>query len=163
MLGLGLSLGLLPPIRGKVSLHALDQLQEDTVLWEGGQRARLCSREPGAVIRLTLLAPCPHWAWYLASSGPPAHLFCALVTYESSPSLGPQLVPDTPWGLPVKLLALRILQYWARHPWPGLRGGQDHQSLPLAQFCTPIPEASWGHRPQAGWAYTDDCSGSGLF
>lgn len=77
-----------------------------------------------------LCGPVSHRAWCPPLCGPLAHLFCALVTYESSPSLGPHSVLDTPWGLPVKLLALRILQCWAKRPWTGLRGGQDHQSSP---------------------------------
>ena len=77
-----------------------------TVLREGGGRDGACGGEPGDGGLLSL-APYPNRAWCPASSGPKAHLFCALVTYESSPSLGPQPVPDTPWGPPVKLLALR--------------------------------------------------------
>lgn len=77
-----------------------------------------------------LRGPFPTRAWCPPLSGPLARLFCALVTYESSPSLGPQSVPDTPWGLPVKLLALRILQCWAR------RLGQ---ASGVARTTSPLP------------------------
>lgn len=46
---------------------------------------------------------------------PPAHLFCALVTYKKPPPQ-PASAPDTPWGLLTKLLALRILQCCAVCP-----------------------------------------------
>lgn len=72
-----------------------------------------CSRELGSRRsdpRLLSLAPYPHRAWCPASAGPSAHLFCALVTCESSPFLDRPsvcLAADTPWGLPLQLLALR--------------------------------------------------------
>lgn len=104
-----------------------------------------------------LCGPVSHRAWCPPLCGPLAHLFCALVTYESSPSLGPHSVLDTPWGLPVKLLALRILQCWAKRPWTGLRGGQDHQSSPPhptpAPYTWSLPEPE----PPASWAYPGHC------
>lgn len=96
-----------------------------------------------------LRGPVSHRAWCPPLCSPLAHLFCALVTYESSPSLGPHSVLDTPWGLPVKLLALRILQCWAKRPWTGLRGGQDRQSSPRPPPPPPhIPGASQSRSPQ---------------
>lgn len=42
-------------------------------------------------------------------------------------------------------------------PWTGLRGGQDHQSPPLAHLPTHIPGASQGRGPLASWAYPGHC------
>ncbi|KAF6339735.1 hypothetical protein mRhiFer1_008014 [Rhinolophus ferrumequinum] len=135
LLGPGLSLGLLPPIAGEESespcfrsaSRGHSSVGGRTEGWAVQQGSR--SREEWSQAPLR----CPPLC------GPLAHLFCALVTYESPPSLGPHSVLDTPWGLPVKLLALRILQCRAKCPWTGLRGGQDHQSFPTPPH---IPGAS---------------------
>lgn len=86
----GLSLGLLPPASGggSESLHFRPASRGAQPCWEGGWRDGACSGgEPGggSGSRLLSLAPSPHRAWCPASSGPMAHLFCALVTHESSP------------------------------------------------------------------------------
>lgn len=100
-----------------------------------GGRTEGWAMQPGArsgeeSAQAPLRGPFPTRAWCPPLSGPLARLFCALVTYESSPSLGPQSVPDTPWGLPVKLLALRLLQCWAR------RLGQ---ASGVARTTSPLP------------------------
>lgn len=115
-----------------------------TVPWEGGWKEGACSKELGSGRsdpRLLSLAPYPHRAWCPASAGPSAHLFCALVTHESCPFLGPQSVwPQTLTGGPYQAPGTqRILLHWARHPWTGLRGGQGRQSPPLPLLTsTPI-------------------------
>lgn len=93
--------------------------------------------------RLLSLASYPHRAWCPASAGPSAHLFCALVTYESSPFLGPQSGHTYSLGASCQAAGTqRILQCWATHPWTGLGGGQDHLSPLLAHLHTCIPGAS---------------------
>lgn len=130
--------------------------RRSTVLREGGGRDGACGGEPGDG-RLLSLAPYPNRARCPASSGPQAHLFCALVTYESSPSLGPQPVPDTPWGPPVKLLALRGSCSAGPSALGQASGGQDHQSPPPPPPPHPYHGASRGHSPQASRAYTGHC------
>lgn len=58
----------------------------------------------------------------------------------NAPFPGPPSVPDTPWGLPAKLLALRLLQCWARCPWTGL-GWSGPPGPPLAHSQTPTSGA----------------------
>lgn len=159
LLGPGLSLGLLRPISGEESespcfrsaSRGHSSVGGRTEGWAVQQGSR--SREEWS--QAPLRGPVSHRAWCPPLCGPLAHLFCALVTYESSPSLGPHSVLDTPWGLPVKLLALRILQCWAKRPWTGLRGGQDHQSSPPppAPYTWSLPEPE----PPASWAYPGHC------
>lgn len=67
-----------------------------------GGRDGACGGEP-RVGGLLSLAPYPHRAWCPASSGPTAHLFCALVTYESPPPRLPPAISLTqtlPGGAP---------------------------------------------------------------
>lgn len=117
------------PCQGKsLSLHVSDRLPGDRVLREGGHRAG-----PAGGPRAHT-----HTAWCPAHRSP-ARLFCALVTHER-PLPGPPSVPDTPWGLPAKLLALRLLQCWARHPGTGL-GWPGSPAPPLAHLHTRTPGA----------------------
>ncbi|KAF6119577.1 hypothetical protein HJG60_010058 [Phyllostomus discolor] len=74
--------------RGILSLYLSDQLPEDTALEGGGRRAGACAEGPGPRATRDLAS---------SSSGPLAHhLFCALVTHESSHSPGLRSAPDAP-------------------------------------------------------------------
>lgn len=102
LLGPGLSLGLLHPISGEESESpcfrsasrghsSVGGRTEGWAVQQGSRRRAEWSQAP-------LRGPVSHRAWCPPLCGPPAHLFCALVTCESSPSLGPHSVLDTPWG-----------------------------------------------------------------
>lgn len=111
------------------------------------------SRETG-LLSLVLYLPragCP------ASSGPTARLFCALVTYESSPSPGPQSVPDTLWGLPAS-----PARRGSCNAGPSALGQASAMIPPFAHLHAHLPGVSQGQSPQTGQADTGPCLGRHL-
>lgn len=81
---------------------------------------------------------------------PLAHLFCALVTYESALPWLP-VCPTRSLGLLVQLLALPGSCSAGQNPRTGLKSGQDHQApLPSTPLDLGPPEPE----PPASWAYT---------
>lgn len=92
----GLFWGSPSPFQGKsLSLHVSDQLQ----------RTQFCGREDGGLGHAAEAWPTQGLLSRLIWSPSPS-LRC-LSHIRKLPSLGPQSIPDTPWGLPVELLALR--------------------------------------------------------